>query len=145
MKNFKIFLLILFSFLFFACSTVVERGEFEPDPIMPKTEPKYCFNGSPIIKNVKPFIYGGCDLSMPDDDNTKLINDYKQFGIVWDGHGCKGQCNGLCEHGPHVAFGGHCLTPPTPGTKEYNDIILGIGVTNWLFPLWEAKCKKSKQ
>ncbi len=135
MNNIKIFLLTIFSFLCFACTTIVERGIFEPYPICPEFEPEYCFDGSPLIPGAKPFIYGGCDLSMPKDDNPDLIKAYKEFGIVWENNGCRGGCNGLCEKGPHVAFGGHCLTPPTPGTKEYNDIILGVGVTNHFFPL----------
>ena len=130
MKNLKFLLFIIFSFLCLACTTVVERGVFQPAPLCPNTEPKYCFDGSPIIPDAKPFIYGGCDLSMPRDDDQALINAYKKHGIVWKNHGCRGDCNGLCQNGPHVAFGGHCLTPPTPGTKEYNNIILGIGITN---------------
>jgi len=132
MKVIKLFLLIIISSLFFACTTTVEYGSFEPHPLCPTNEVKYCFNDSPPIPGAKPFIYGGQDLSMPADDDLTLINAYKKHGIVWKNHGCHGNCNGLCEHGPHVAFGGHCLTPPTPGTKEYNDIIFGIGVTNWL-------------
>jgi len=134
MKYIKLFLLIILSFIGFACTSVVERGVFEPYPINPESEPKYCFDGSPPIPDSKPFIYGGCDLSMPREEDTELIKAYKEFGIVWENNGCRGGCNGLCVKGPHVAFGGHCLNPPTPGTKEYNDIILGIGVTNWLYP-----------
>jgi len=130
MNYFKLFLLIFLSIFLFACTTIVEYGEFVADPLIPKLEPKYCFDGSPIIPGAKPFIFGGCDLSMPRDDDQALIDAYKRHGIVWKNHGCLGDCNGLCQNGPHVAFGGNCLTPPTPGTKEYNDIILGIGVTN---------------
>jgi len=130
MNKIKLFLLSIISFLFFACTTVVEYAVFEPYPLCPSSEQKYCFDGSPIIHGAKPFIYGGCDLSMPNAEDAELINAYKKFGIVWKKNGCVGGCNGLCEKGPHVAFGGHCLTPPTPGTKEYNDIILGLGVTN---------------
>ena len=139
MNKIKLIFLSIISFLFFGCTTVVEHGVFEPYPLCPASEPKYCFDGSPVIPGAKPFIYGGCDLSMPKAEDAELINAYKKCGIVWEKNGCAGGCNGLCEKGPHVAFGGHCLTPPTPGTKEYNDIILGIGVTNWLFPISEEK------
>jgi len=130
MKYIKLFLLIILSFIIFACSTTVEYGSFEPCPLSPTNKIQYCFDGSPPIPGAKPFIYGGRDLSMPAENDTELIKAYKKYGIVWKNHGCRGGCNGLCKFGPHVAFGGHCLTPPTPGTKEYNDIIFGIGVTN---------------
>ncbi len=130
MKSLILFFCIFIPFLHLACTSVVERGVFQPYALLPETQPKYCFDGSPIIPNVKPFIFGGCDLSMPSDDDQALIKAYKDHGIVWENHGCRGGCNSLCEKGPHVALGGYCLTPPTPGTKEYNDIILGIGVTN---------------
>ncbi len=134
MNNIKLFLLIIFSIFCFACTTAVEIGTFEPYPLSPESLPKYCFNGSPQIQETKPFIYGGYDLSMPRDEDIELIKAYKEFGIVWQNNGCRKGCNGLCEKGPHVAFGGLCLNPPTPGTKEYNDIIMGVGVTNCLFP-----------
>ena len=124
-----------------SCTTIVEKGYFNPLPFTPKGDIQYCFNGSPPIPNdrMKPFIYGGRDLSMPGPNDTELANAYEEFGIVWEGNKCPGGCNGYCKKGPYVAFGGHCLTPPTPGTKEYNDVILGVGVTNWLFPLWKEK------
>ncbi len=118
----KYFLLIPI-FLLAGCSTLVETGYFNPMPIVPAEEPKYCFDGSPFIPNAEPFIYGGCDLSIP--KTPELMSKYKSLGITWN----KTSTNHL-----HVAFGGKSLLPPAPGTKEYSNIILGIGVTNKLYP-----------
>ena len=29
------------------------------------------------------------------------------------------------EHGPHVVKGGKCMTPPTPGTENYEEVLFG--------------------
>ena len=115
-----------------ACSSMVEVGRFTPAPVVCSEPPQYCFDGSPPIAGATPFIDGGRDLSIPTTPDLRAR--YKARGIVWQGEGCLGGCNGYCEKGPHVAFGGHCLTPPTPGTVEYNNLIYGVGVTNWLCP-----------
>jgi hypothetical protein len=34
-------------------------------------------------------------------------------------------CNNQCQYGPHVTKGGHCLAPPTPGTRNYEEVVTG--------------------
>ena len=115
----------------------LQMAHFTPAPIMPTGSVQYCFDGSPWITNATPFVFGGRDLSVP--RTPEVAAAYKALGVVWAGNGCPGGANGYCAHGPHVAFGGRCLDPPPPGTREYNDIVMGVGVTNWLYPLWRQR------
>jgi hypothetical protein len=56
-----------------------------------------------------------------DVDYGTLVQMYKDAGIETDlDH--RG-CNNLCALGPHVAFGGKCMATPTPGTKNYENVL----------------------
>lgn len=117
-----------------ACDTPPTRAQFAhftPAPLTPPGEVQYCFDGSPAIPDTQPFVFGGRDLSLP--KTPEVAAAYKRLGVVWAGNGCVHDDNGYSANGPHVAFGGKCLDPPPPGTREYNDLIMGVGVTNWLW------------
>jgi len=123
-----------------ACADVPVRQQlvrFQPLPLAPAGEIQYCFNGSPPLADATPFVFGGRDLSIPTKPDVAAA--YKELGVVWAGNGCVPDANGYTIHGPHVAFGGLCLDPPPPGTKEYNDIVMGVGVTNMLYPQWRQR------
>ncbi|HOB73542.1 MAG TPA: hypothetical protein PKG54_03355 [Phycisphaerae bacterium] len=98
----------------------------------------HCFDGIPHIKQSKPWVLGGQCCCTPTDelmakyhadgvctdlDTAGLIDLYRQKGITLAiDHK---DCNGLCENGPHVVKGGRCMAPPTPGTREYEEIVTG--------------------
>ena len=102
---------------------------------------KHCFDGVPHIRGSKPWVLGGTCCCTPSDallkmlhedglcldlDTQGLIDLYHQKGIQLgiDHSGC----NNLCECGPHVTKGGKCMVPPTPGTRNYEEVITGIRV-----------------
>ena len=133
-------MVIVCALLVTGCAEQPKRRQiahFTPAPIVPSGPVQYCFDGAPCISNALPFIYGGRDLSLP--TTPEVAAAYKNLGIVWAGNGCPAGANGCSSHGPHVAFGGRCLDPPPPGTRDYNDIVMGVGVTNWLYPLWRQR------
>jgi hypothetical protein len=55
------------------------------------------------------------------DDLIELYQQ-KNIKLVFD----HTDCNNLCEYGPHVTKGGHCMVPPTPGTRNYEEVITGV-------------------
>jgi hypothetical protein len=105
----------------------------EPPPMA------HCFDGVPHIKGSKPWVLGGvccctpCDELMDklhadgvckDLDTEGLLALYSEKGIQLAGsHSCS---NNLCEYGPHVTKGGKCMVPPTPGTRNYEEVITGV-------------------
>ena len=99
----------------------------------------HCFDGVPHIAGSKPWVLGGKCCCTPTDDLMRklhadgvcedldvdgLISLYEDKGIRlrFDHTGC----NNMCEYGPHVTKGGKCMVPPTPGTRNYEDVITGI-------------------
>ena len=99
----------------------------------------HCFDGVPHQPGSKPWIMGGTCCCTPSDE---LIEAYHRDGICLDMttddlielYEQKGvrlaldhtNCNNLCEHGPHVTKGGHCMVPPTPGTRNYEEVVTGV-------------------
>lgn len=100
---------------------------------------KYCNDYTGHTKGSKPFILGGTCCCTPtqklinayhadrvclDLDLDGLIALYKEKGIktALDHQGC----NNLCQWGPHVVKGGKCMVTPTPGTKNYEEVVTGV-------------------
>ena len=98
----------------------------------------HCFDEVPHIPGSKPWILGGRCCCTPSDqlmdklhadgfclelDIEGLIALYHEQGIqlAIDHQGC----NNLCEYGPHVTKGGKCMVPPTPGTRNYQEVVTG--------------------
>jgi hypothetical protein len=103
-------------------------------------EPKivHCFDGVPHQAGSQPWVLGGTCCCTPTDQlmaayhrdgfyrnmqTADLLALYQEKGIhlVTD----HARCNNLCEYGPHVVFGGHCMVAPTPGTRNYEEVITG--------------------
>ncbi len=114
-----------------------------PRPFVPKAAVPppvvYCNDYIGHVPGNKPFLLGGkCCCTPTDELMQKLHKDgictnmssaelracYEQAGIAVrrSGHD---RCNGLCAKGPHVALGGKCMCPPTPGTAQYEMIVSG--------------------
>lgn len=101
---------------------------------------KYCNDAVGHVPGAIPWILGGTCCCTPtlqnfqraqaegtiDPDMTyeAYLELYRAQGIVTDlDH--KG-CNNRCDKGPHVVFGGKCMTTPTPGTDNYEEVISGL-------------------
>ena len=101
-----------------------------------------CFDGIPHMPGAKPWILGGTCCCTPtpelmeklhadglclDLDFGELEAMYHEKGIhlSTDDHQ---NCGNLCAFGPHVVKGGHCMAPPAPGTRNYQEIVTGITV-----------------
>jgi hypothetical protein len=114
-----------------------------PPPYVPahREQPRmvHCFDGLPHIAGSTPWILGGACCCTPSDelmgklhadgqcvdlDTEALIALYHEKGIqlATDHTGC----NNLCAQGPHVVKGGKCMVPPTPGTRNYEEVVTGI-------------------
>lgn len=133
MKN-NLMSAVLLVFLLSGCSGV--------GPYLAKNENppaiKYCNDLTGHIKGTKPFVLGGTCCCTPtqslldayradgfclDMDLNALIALYSEKGIKtsldhkW--------CNNLCKWGPHLVKGGKCMSTPTPGTKNYEEVVSG--------------------
>ena len=114
-----------------------------PPPYVPTWREKpvqaHCFDGVPHIKGSKPWVLGGVCCCTPTDElmaklhadgqcldlNTQqLIDLYHERGILLATD--HQHCNNLCPAGPHVTKGGKCMVPPTPGTRNYEEVITGV-------------------
>lgn len=99
----------------------------------------HCFTSIGHKRGTQPFILGGTCCCTPseallemyhedgvllDYDLAALLDEYDQRGIVL-AHDNGWQCNNLCDHGPHVVFGGTCMVPPTLGTQNWENVITG--------------------
>lgn len=114
-----------------------------PPPYVPahRDQPAmaHCFDGLPHMDGSLPWILGGSCCCTPSEqlmaklhadglcqgmDAQALIALYHEKGIqlATDHAGC----NNLCQHGPHVVKGGKCMVPPTPGTRNYEEVVTGI-------------------
>ena len=102
-------------------------------------EIKHCFTTIGHKPGTKPFIHGGTCCCTPtpelmeqyhadgfllDMDVDDLIAEYEQRGIILE-HDDGWQCNNMCDSGPHLVFGGKCMVPPTIGTQNYENVIVG--------------------
>jgi hypothetical protein len=67
-----------------------------------------------------------------------LLALYEQRGVktALDHKGC----NNLCQWGPHIIKGGHCMVPPTPATYNYEEVRFGAKYV----PVKPTKGKKKK-
>jgi hypothetical protein len=105
----------------------------------PGAAPVYCFDTVGHKPGSKPFIMGGtcsctptqalmdkyhADGLLMDMQLKDLLALYEQKGIhtALDHQGC----NNLCQWGPHVVKGGHCMVPPTPATCNFEEVRFGI-------------------
>jgi hypothetical protein len=131
-KNIFLLFIILVTIVACAAPEFVARGLVSPDV-------KHCNDSIGHIVGNKPFILGGNCVCTPTEkrfathvkENTignsvtyqEYLRLFQNQRIVTDlDH--KG-CNNLCEHGPHVVFGGRCMATPTPGTLNYERVISG--------------------
>jgi hypothetical protein len=126
-----------------ACAAVLMAAGCEqpPGPFVPKSHTPgaitYCNDYTGHKPGAKPFIMGGTCCCTPSDELMAqlqkdgfcigmsaegLAQEYKarKIALREPGHMF---CNGLCEAGPHVALGGHCMCPPTPGTVYYEQVV----------------------
>jgi hypothetical protein len=126
----------------FVVATVLSGCITPPPPYVPaQREPPpmaHCFDGVPHIPGSTPFVLDGACCCTPTEDlMRKLHADGICQGIDADGlitmYHDKGiklvvdhqRCNNLCEFGPHVTKGGKCMVPPTPGTRNYEEVVTG--------------------
>ena len=122
---------------------VLQAGCLEPPPPYVPLHAKppqqaYCFDGAPHLRGEKPWILGGRCCCTPTEelmaklhadgiclemDVDDLIDLYHKHGVqlAYDHE----RCNNLCELGPHVTKGGRCMVPPTPGTRNYEEVVTG--------------------
>lgn len=99
----------------------------------------HCFSSIGHKKATYPFILGGTCCCTPslelldmyhedgflsDYDLDRLIGEYEERDIVL-AHENGWQCNNQCKYGPHVVFGGKCMVPPTIGTHNFENVIIG--------------------
>jgi hypothetical protein len=56
-------------------------------------------------------------------DVADLIERYRAKGIIL---ACDAEAGDPRKRGTHVVLGGNSLAPPTPGTREYEEVITGI-------------------
>ena len=99
----------------------------------------HCFDGVPHQPGSKPWILGGTCCCTPNDELIEIyhreqicleysaddlieLHRRKNIKLIYD----HTNCNNLCEFGPHVTKGGRCMVPPTPGTRNYEEIVAGI-------------------
>ena len=99
----------------------------------------HCFDGVPHQPGSKPWVLGGTCCCTP---SSELITAYHRDGICRDVtmddlvalYGQKNirltydhtDCNNLCGYGPHVTKGGQCMVPPTPGSRNHEEVVTGI-------------------
>ena len=98
----------------------------------------HCFDGVPHISGSTPWALGGACCCTPGDDLMKRLHadgvckdlDAEGLTALYHEKGIKlvvdhQHCNNLCEFGPHVTKGGKCMVPPTPGTRNYEEVVTG--------------------
>lgn len=113
-----------------------------PGRMVRKTETapplKHCVDATGHQRRAKPFILGGTCCCTP---TAKLVEEYHKDGLLldyeitrlksaYDERGIKTDldhrgCNSLCPYGPHIVKGGKCMATPTPGTRNYEEVISG--------------------
>ena len=129
---------------------------FDPNKADKAPPPLACCDASGHNPANIPFILGGDCFCTPsrrlleamhaaghhtDVDYAALKKLYDNADIVTsqDHRGC----NNLCEWGPHVAFGGKCMSCPTPGTCNYESVMTWKRSSAETLELGEVK--KTKQ
>jgi len=131
-------LLVLMTFVFFCATT----GKFVNTKPLESPPVKYCNDATGHAPGSKPWILGGTCCCTPSPQLVEqyhrdgialdltyedLVRMYREAGITTDlDH--KG-CNNMCDHGPHVVKGGKCMCTPTPGTRNFEQVVSGVFVT----------------
>lgn len=101
---------------------------------------KYCNDAVGHVQGAAPWILGGTCCCTPTEEMFAVYQSegtvdsdmtYDQFLALFTERGIVTDldhegCNNLCEDGPHVVFGGHCMCTPTPGTDNYEEVISGV-------------------
>jgi hypothetical protein len=101
---------------------------------------KYCNDITGHKEGSVPFVLGGTCTCTPTRSHyqrcvqEKGINNsssYDDFLNLYSSKGIKTDldhkgCNNRCQWGPHVVFGGKCMTTPTPGTLNFERVVSGI-------------------
>ena len=134
--------LTLFGFISGCGKTPVQtRIFFNPYVAKSASAPEvvHCFSTIGHKRGTSPFILGGTCCCTPtqelldmyhedgfllDYDLAMLLKEYEKRGIVLE-HENGWQCNNQCQSGPHVVFGEKCMTPPTTGTQNFENVITG--------------------
>lgn len=111
-------------------------------PFVPKAEVAppliVCCDATGHKEGAKPYILGGTCTCTPTpqlmsayhrDGHCKdmtledLMARYNELGVATDlDHS---GCNNLCNFGPHLTKGGKCMSTPTIGTGNYEEIVSG--------------------
>jgi hypothetical protein len=107
-------------------------GASGPPPIV------HCFDGVPHVRGSTPFVLGGSCAHSPTAETLGwyhrdgLLKDYDldRLKRLYADRGIKTihdhkECNNYCPWGPHLVKGGTCMVPPTPGTKNYEEVLSG--------------------
>lgn len=127
------FWLLLTVSTLFGCATRehVAKPAIAPDIVN-------CFDTVGHCSGAKPWLLGGTCCCTPSEQVLtdwqkqghfagqtvrQVMNLYHEQGIqLASSHR---DCNNACKHGPHVVKGGKCMTPPTPGTENYEEVLFG--------------------
>jgi hypothetical protein len=112
--------------------------KYTPKPVS-SPPVKYCNDATGHQSGAAPWIMGGTCCCTPtaelieqyhrdsvclDMTVDDLIKMYKDAGIVTD-LDLTGT-NNLDDHGPHVVKGGKSMVTPTPGTKNFEEVVSGV-------------------
>jgi hypothetical protein len=107
-------------------------------------EVKYCFDTVGHKRGTYPFVLGGTCCCTP---TAQLLETYHEDGFLLEyssveelekvyadkgivlRHENGWACNNMCDHGPHVVFGGHCMVAPVVGTQNYENVATGKQAT----------------
>jgi len=98
----------------------------------------HCVDGVPHQPGSSPWVLGGTCCCTPTPELLErhhqdrictgmsvddLIALYHEKAIVLPVDHT--QCNNLCAEGPHVTQGGRCMVAPTPGTRQFEEVVTG--------------------
>lgn len=100
---------------------------------------KYCNDATGHMAGAQPWIMGGTCCCTPTPELMEkyhadglclemtvddLIAMYRDAGIITD-LDVTGT-NNMDDHGPHVVKGGKSMVTPTPGTKNFEEVVSGV-------------------
>ncbi len=118
-----------------SCQSTSEKPVLEGRSLAAASSPTICFDGLGHRTGAAPWILGGTCCCNP---SLEIVADYEKhrhwFGTLeelkalYEDHHIATiedhtDCNSYCKFGPHLARGGHCLVPPTPGTPNYEALL----------------------
>ena len=122
------------------CAPRPVAAPFGPKPSQPTFSVRYCFDHIGHEPKAVPLAMGGTCCCTPSDDSIRRLHSdglcldmnaddlqsrYEAKGFVTARNAGHAACNNCCDHGPHVVFGGRCMSPPVPGTQNYEDVAAG--------------------